>query len=137
MGPPKAEKNLPTYADSQLTCNTQDTSSKLMKNVSSGISKLEKIFSDEITTYTSVTSAFHSQNFLFYDKIRKLEPDGSISILWEFVFDSAKLCRLSSDPLVEPVTKTGSPIFRTHPPGSNFFIIFDPYGIGSATGKSA
>ena len=55
----------------------------------------------------------------------------------KFVFDSAKKARPSSDPLIEPATSFGSPIFRTHPHAYNFFIKFYPYGIGPATGKCA
>ena len=55
----------------------------------------------------------------------------------EFVFDSAKVARPSSDPLIEPATSFSSPILRTHPHGYNFFIKFYPYGIVTATGKCA
>ena len=140
--PPKVETILPTNADSQSTSNTQGNSSKLMQNSTSRISKLEKLFSDEITSYASITSGIDSQYFFFCYKIRQLEPGGSDSMLWKipsvnFVFDSAKVLRPSSDPLVEPATNFGGHIFRTHPRGYNFFIKFYPYGIGSATGKSA
>ena len=47
------------------------------------------------------------------------------------------MARPSSDPLIEPATRFGSPIIRTHPHGYNFFIIYYPYVIGPATGKSA
>ena len=55
----------------------------------------------------------------------------------KLVFDSGKVARPSSDPLIEPATSFSSPIFRTHPHGYNFFIKFYPYGIGPATGKCA
>ena len=55
----------------------------------------------------------------------------------KFVFDSAKVALPSSDPLTEPATSFGSPIFRTHPHGYNFFIKLYPHGIGPATGKCA
>ena len=55
----------------------------------------------------------------------------------KFVFDSAKVARPSSDPLIEPATSFSSPVFRTHPHGYNFFINFYPYRIGPATGKCA
>ena len=54
-----------------------------------------------------------------------------------FVLDSAKVARPSSDPLIEPATSFSSPILRTHPHGYNFFIKFYPYGIGPTTGKFA
>ena len=53
------------------------------------------------------------------------------------VFDSAKVARPSSDPLIQPATSFSSHIFRTHPHGDNFFIKFYPYGIGPAAGKCA
>ena len=43
-----------------------------------------------------------------------------------FVFDSAKVARPSSDPLIEPATSFTSPIFRTHPHGYNFFLQIPP-----------
>ena len=55
----------------------------------------------------------------------------------KFVFDSAKVARPSSDPLIEPATRFSSPIFRIHPNGYNFFIKIYPYGIGPATSNCA
>ena len=49
------------------------------------------------------------------------------------MFDCAKKLRSSSDTLTEPTTSFGSPIFRIHPQGYNFFVKFNPYGIGSAS----
>ena len=126
-------------ADSQPIPNTQETT---IQNLTSRICKLEKLFANEVSTYTSITAGVHSQYFLLYDKIRQLEPGNSDVIIWKipsvkFVFDSAKVARPSSDPLIEPATSFSSPIFRTHPHGYNFFIKLYPYGIGPATGKCA
>ena len=55
----------------------------------------------------------------------------------KFVFDSAKVSRPSSDPLIEQATSFSSPIFRTQSHGYNFLVKFYPYGIGPATGKYA
>ena len=49
----------------------------------------------------------------------------------KFVFDSAKVARPSSGPLLEPARGFRSPIFRTHSHGNNF-IKFYPDGIGPA-----
>ena len=89
-----------------------------------------------------MTAGIHSQFFLLYDKIRQLEPGNSDVINCKippvtFVFDSAKVARPSSDPLIELATSFSSPIFRTHRHGYNSFIKFFPYGIGPATGKCA
>ena len=132
-------KNNTANADPQPIPNTQETA---IQNLTSRICKLEKLFANEVSTYTSITAGIHSQYFLLYDKIRQLEPGNSDVIMWEipsvkFVFDSAKVARSSSDPLVEPATSFSSPIFRTHPHGYNFFIKLYPYGIGPATGKCA
>ena len=113
-----------------------------MQNLASRICKLEKLFADEITTYTSITAGIHSQYFFLYDKIRQLETGNSDTIIWKipsvkFVFDSAKKARPSSDPLIGPATSFSSPIFGTDPHGYNFFIKFYPYGIGPATGNCA
>ena len=84
----------------------------------------------------------HSQFLFLYDKIRQLQAGNSDAIIWKipsvkFVFDSAKVVRPSSDPLVYPATSCSSPIFRTQTHGYNFFVKFYPYGIGPATGKCA
>ena len=142
MGPPRAKTNYSANADSQPILDTQEAPSTTVQNLVSRIGKLEKLFTDEIATYTSITAGIHSQYFFLYDKIRQLEPGSSDVIIWKIpsvksVFESAKVARPSSDPLIEPTTSFGSPIFRTHPHGYNFFIKFYPYGIGPATGKCA
>ena len=135
----KTKTNNTANTDFQPIPNTQETT---IQNLTSRICKLEKLFANEVSTYTSITAGVYSQYFLLYDKIRQLEPGNSDVIIWKipsvkFVFDSAKVARPSSDPLIEPATSFSSPIFRTHPHGYNFFIKLYPYGIGPATGKCA
>ena len=142
VGPPKAKTNISSNTDFQPTPNTQEAPSTTVQNLTSRICKLEKLFADEVSTYTSITAGIHSQYFFLYDKIRQLEPGNSDVIIWKipsvkFVFDSAKVARPSPDPLIEPARSFSSPIFRTHPHGYNFFIKHYPYGIGPATGKCA
>ena len=142
MGPSRAKTNNSTNAGLPPILNTQEDPPATVPNLASRIGKLEKLFADEITTYTSITAGIHSQYFFLYDKIRQFEPGNSDAIIWKipsvkFVFDSAKNARPSSDPLIEPATSFSSPIFRTHPQGYNFFIKFYPYGIGPATGNCA
>ena len=108
--PPEEETATPTSNETQSTSNTQDTSWKLMQNLTSRSSKYEKLFSGDITTYTFIASGIHFPYFFFYDKVRQLEPHGSDSILWKipsvkFIFVSAKLPRPSSDRL--PPSETG------------------------------
>ena len=140
--PSRAKTNNFANAGFQPILNTQEDPPTTVQNLALRICKQEKMFADEITTYTSITAGIHSQNFFLYDKIRQLEPGNSDAIIWKippvkFVFDSAKKARPSSDPLIEPATNFSSPIFRTHPHGYNFFVKFYPYGIGPATGKCA
>ena len=76
------------------------------------------------------------------DKSRQLEAGNSDNIIWKipsvkFVFGSAKVARPSSDPLIDPVTSFGSPIFRIHPHGYNFFVKFYPYGCRRVAAKCA
>ena len=142
VGPPRTKTNNTTNANPQPTPNLQETPSTTVQNLTSRICKLEKLFADELSAYTSITAGIHSQYFFLYDKLRELEPGHSDVIIWKipsvtFVVDSAKVARLSSDPLIEPATNFSSPIFRTHPNGYNFFIKLYPYGIGPATGKCA
>ena len=142
VGLPRTKTNNTTNANPQPTPNSQEASSTTVQNLTSRICKLEKLFADELSAYTSITAGIHSQYFFLYDKLRQLEPGHSDVIIWKilsvkFVFDSAKVARPSSDPLIEPATSFSSPIFRTHPHGYNFFIKLYPYGIGPATGKCA
>ena len=140
VGTTRTKTNDTTNADSQPT--PKEAPSATLQNLTTKISKLEKLFAHEISSYTSITAGTHSQYFFLYDKVRQLEPGISDAIIWKipslkFVFDSAKVARPSSDPLIEPVSSFSSPIFRTHPHGYNFFIKFYPYGIGPATAKCA
>ena len=142
VGAARTETNNTRNIDSQPTPNSQGAPSATLQNLTTRFSKLEKLFANEVSSYTSITAGIHSQYFLLYDKIRQLEPGNSDVIVWKipsvkFVFDSAKVARPSSDPLIEPATSFSSPIFRTHPHGYNFFIKLYPYGIGPATGKCA
>ena len=140
VGTARTKTDNTTNADFQTT--SQEVPSATLQNLTTRISKLEKLFANEVSSYTSITAGIHSQYFILYDKIRQLEPGNSDVIIWKipsvkFVFDSAKVARSSSDPLIEPATSFSSPIFRTHPHGYNFFIKLYPYGIGPATGKCA
>ena len=142
VGPPRSKMNNSANAEFQPNPNTQEALPTTMQNLTSRIYRREKFFGDEIATYTSITAGIHSQHFFFKDKIRQIEPVKSDSTHWKipsvkFVFDSAKLARPPSDPLIESATSFSSPIFRTHPHGYNFFIKFNPYGIRPATGKCA
>ena len=142
VGPPRATTINSANANFQLTFNTQEAPSTTVQNLASRICKLEKLFTDEIATYTSITPGIHSQYFFLYKKVRQLEPGNSDVIIWnipsaKLVLESAKVARPSSDPLIEPATSFSCPIFRSHPHGYNFFIKFYPYGIGPANGKCA
>ena len=122
VGPPRKKTNNTANADFQLTPNTQEAPSTMVQNLTSRICKLEKLLADEISAYTSITAGVHSQYFLLHDKLRQLEPGHSDVIIWKipsvkFAFESAKVARPSSDPLIEPATTFSNPIFRTHPHG--------------------
>ena len=142
MGPPRAKRNSSANADFQPTTNTQEAPPTTVPNLTSRICKLEKLFADQLTNYTSITVGIYSQYFFLYDKIRQIETGNSDAIIWKipsvkFVFDSARNARPSSDPFIEPATSFSCPILRTHPHGYNYFIKFYPFGIGPATGKCA
>ena len=142
VGPPRTKTNNTANADFQSTPNTQQAPSTTVQNLKSRIFKLEKLFADEVSAHISITAGIHSQYFLLYDKSRQLEPGNSDVIIWKIpsvkiVFDSAKVARTSSDPLIERAKSFSSPIFRTHPHGYNSFNKLYPYGIGPATGKCA
>ena len=93
VGTAKTKTNNTANTDFQHIPNTQETT---IQNLTSRICKLEKLFANEVSTYTSITAGVHSQYFLLYDKIRQLEPGNSDVIIWKipsvkFVFDSAKV----------------------------------------------
>ena len=56
MGPPGAKTISSANADFQPTLNTQEAPPTTVQNLTSRIYKLEKLFTDEITTYTSITA---------------------------------------------------------------------------------
>ena len=72
---------------------------------------------------------------------RYLETCDSDTILWKtptvgFVFHWTNNIRSSCDHLIEPITRFGSPIFRTQTHGY-FFFKFYTKSIGLAAGKNA
>ena len=77
VGPPRAKTNKYENADFQPTFNTQEAPPTTVRNLASRIGKLEKLFADEITTYTSISAGIHCQYFSLYDKIRHVEPGNS------------------------------------------------------------
>ena len=106
------------------------------------IPQLKKLFCDKTISYTSITSGTHSQYFFLYDKIRQLDPGHSETIFWnnlsvKLVFDSGKVTRPSSDPLIVPAMSFSSPNFRAHLLDYKFSIKLYLYANGPATGKSA
>ena len=103
------ERNQTTLQTSTFSTNIRVGSLATIQNLSSRLSKLEKLFTDEIATYSSVTAGIHSQYVFLYDKVRQLEAGNSDAIISKipsvkFVFNSTKMARPSCDPLVEPVT---------------------------------
>ena len=80
VGTAKAKTNNTANTDFQPIPNTQETT---IQNLTSRICKLEKLFANEVSTYTSITAGVHSQYFLLYDKIRQLEPGNSDVIIWK------------------------------------------------------
>ena len=74
MGSPKAETTLPANIHPQFASKLQNNPPNMSQNLISGISKFEKMFSDEITSYTSITSETLSQNFLFFIFFANLNP---------------------------------------------------------------
>ena len=61
VGQPRTKINKTANADFQLTPNNQDTPSTTEQNLTSSICKLKKLLANEVSTYTSITAAIHSQ----------------------------------------------------------------------------
>ena len=80
--PPKMKTNNTANADFQLTPNTQEAPSTTVQKLTSRVCKLEKVFADEISTYTSITARIHSQYFFLNDKIGLLEPGNADANIW-------------------------------------------------------
>ena len=72
LGPPRAKTIRSANADFQPTFNAQEAPPTTVQNLAPRICKLEKLFADEIATYTSITAAIHSQYFFLYEKNRQL-----------------------------------------------------------------
>ena len=124
--PPRAKTNNSANADFQSSPNRQEAPSTMAQNLTSRISQLENLFADEIATYTTITTGIYSQYLFFYDKTRQFEAVTSDNIVWKipsvnFVLDSVKSARPSSDYLIQPTTSFSSPIFRTHHHGYIYF----------------
>ena len=105
VGPPRGKSNNSAKVDFQFSTTSRDGPLTTVQKLSSRASKLEKVFTDETKTYTFVTAGIHSQYFFLYDKICQLEAGNSDTIIRKipsvkFVFDSAKVARPSSDPLI-------------------------------------
>ena len=66
VGPPRTKTNNTANADFQSTPNTQEAPSTTVQNLTSRICKLENLFADEISAYTSITEVIHSQYFFLY-----------------------------------------------------------------------
>ena len=63
VGPPRAKTNNSVNEDFQPILYSQEKPPITVNNLASRICKLEKLFADEITTYTSITAGIHSQYF--------------------------------------------------------------------------
>ena len=61
VGLPRTKTNKPANADRQPTHDAQEAPSTTVRNLTSRICKLEKLFDDEISAYTSITAGIHSQ----------------------------------------------------------------------------
>ena len=106
LGTPRMKKNNSANTDFQSSSNTREAPPTTGESLTSRISKLEKLFADEIAAYTSTTAGIHSQYFSLYDKIHQLEAGNSDAVIWKipfvkFVFDYGKVARPSSDPLLK------------------------------------
>ena len=134
--PPGKKTTNSANASFQSSLNTREGHPTTMPNLTSRFPKLEKMFLDESATFTSSTTGIHFQYFSLYDEIRQLEAGNTVTIIWQIlsvksVFDAAKIARLSSDRLIEPATRLGTPIFKTHPHGtipspSSTLTVLDP-----------
>ena len=65
VGPPRTKTNNTAIADFQPTPNTQEAPSTTVQNLTSRICKLEKLFADELSAYTSITGG-STPNTSFY-----------------------------------------------------------------------
>ena len=68
--PARVKTNNSANADFQPAINTEEAPPTTVQNLASRSCQLEKLFTDEIATYTSITAGIHSQHFFLYDKVR-------------------------------------------------------------------
>ena len=85
MGPPRAKTNNSANADFQPLLNTQEVPSTTVQNLASRIGKLEKLFADEIATYTSITAGIHSQYFFCMTKSANSNPAVQMLLFGRFL----------------------------------------------------
>ena len=87
---------------------------------------LEKRLSTQTCRYISRLTSLQHQLSTMGDQVCQFEPSNSTFILWkgtsiQLVFESARLWYLKPGRENAPTTRLRSPIFRSHPYGSNFF----------------
>ena len=61
VGPSRTKTNTSVNADFQPTHDTQEAPSTTVQNLTSRICKLEQLFADDVSTYTTITAGIHSQ----------------------------------------------------------------------------
>ena len=83
VGPPREKADNSADADFQSSPNTWEVPTTTVQNLTSRISKLEILFTEEIATYTAITAGILSQYFFLYDKTRQLEAKNSDLIIWK------------------------------------------------------
>ena len=74
MGSPGAKTNNSSNADFQPLLNKQDVPSTTVQNLAARIGKLEKLFTDEVATYTSITAGSNLNTFSCMIKFANSNP---------------------------------------------------------------
>ena len=131
---PKRKQPIPRRSTSSLH-PTHRRPIQLRRRISQRKNLKWKKIVGEIALYAFITSGIRCQYFFHYDKIRQLEPGHSDTILWKipsvkFVFDSAKVSRLSSASFIEPATSFSSPISEPSPMTTASWLISTPMVLG-------
>ena len=106
------------------------------------IKVLEKRLSTETCRYHSRLNSLQQQLSTMGDQICQFKHSNSTLILWkvtsvQLAFESARSWYLKPGRENAPTTRLGSPIFRSHPYGYNFYLNFYPYGFAAAIGTWA
>ena len=138
----RLQKDFPLLQPQTESLDQPPTSKSSLVTLENKLKILEKRLSTEMCRYNSRLNSLQNQLSTMGDHICQFENDNSSFNLWKIssiqpVFESDRSWYLKPGRENAPTTRLRSPIFRSHPYGNNFYLIFYPYGLAAAIGTWA